>query len=131
MHYSTDLRVRVVEAYKSGEGSFRVLGRRYRVNFKTVKEWVDLEKNTGSLVHPPGKKPGRPPVLTPIVLVELQRLALEAPDATEEELAERLAQDTGVKVHRSAIGRRLTQMGLTRKKRHSMLPSSAPTASST
>ena len=47
MSYSPDLRERVVGAYESGEGSIRVLAKRFKVHKDTVSNWLRLSREQG------------------------------------------------------------------------------------
>jgi transposase len=82
---------------------------------------------TGS-VEPKERVGGRPPKVDAVCDVVLRELVAAQPDAYCWELAERLHQRTGVQVDEDTIGRALTRLGITRKKRRSRLRnSSAPT----
>ena len=109
---SLDLRRRIVEAYKNQEGSVRGLARRFKVGPRTVSRYLALERETGSL-HP--RKPKRLGARPKVDQAVLRELWAADPDATEQELADRLEERTGVRVHRATIGRTLKRMGLTRK----------------
>ena len=59
--YSNDLRERIIQAYRNGEGSLRVLAKRFSVSLNCV--WLLLQRfrDTGSV--DPKPHGGGPPVL--------------------------------------------------------------------
>lgn len=50
---STDLRTRVVEAYKNQEGSYQKVAEHFRVSWNSVRRWVALERTTQSVLPKP------------------------------------------------------------------------------
>lgn len=116
--YSTDLRQRVVAAYKLGEGSMRDLGERFTLDFKTVFEWITLERATGSVAPRPhgGGAPAR--------LDAARRAALCAHvdahnDARLDELQAWLRDEHRIVVSISCISRLLKELDRPRKRRPS------------
>jgi transposase len=116
--YSTDLRERVVAAYRRGEGSVRDLADHFEIAPRTIENWLLLVRETGSVV-PRAHGGGAQARLCLKRLEVLRRLVEDDPDATLPELAERLAEKTGCHVHPSTISRALDDLDLTRKKRRS------------
>jgi transposase len=47
--YSTDLRQRVLAAYRRGEGSIRELADDFEIAASTVESWLALTRATGSV----------------------------------------------------------------------------------
>ncbi len=116
--YSQDLRQRVVKAYEDGEGSHVKLAQRFMINPATVRDWMKLKRTTGSLKAKPC---GRKPQAIQPWQQRLTSLLKEDNDATLKELVERLEERYGVKTSKSAVDRWLKKLGITRKKRRSMM----------
>jgi transposase len=114
--YSVDLRERVLGAYGRREGSIEDLGERFDIAPRSIKNWLKLMRTTGSVV-PRTHGGGACLRLTPRRLLVLRRLVRDDPDATLEELAERLARATRCHVHPSTISRALADLNLPRKKK--------------
>lgn len=122
-----DLRLRVVQTYESGDATVEEVAERFRVGPASLKRWVARWRATGS-VEPKKAVGGRPPKIDAACDAVLRELVAEQPDAYCWELAERLHERTGVQVDEDTIGRALTRLGVTRKKRRSRLRnSSGPT----
>jgi transposase len=117
--YSTDLRQRVLGAHRRGEGSIRDLADQFEIAARTIENWIELERETGS-VAPRQHGGGARAQLNPERLDVLRQLVQDDPDATLRELAERVAEATGSHVHTSTISRALVDLDLPRKKRRSM-----------
>lgn len=113
--YGIELRKRIVEAYDNKEGSVRELAERFAVAPNTVQNYLNLRKETGSLAPRPHGG-GVAPLLDEHGLDEVRRLAQDAPDATEVELADRFVRRRRVQISRQTMGRALRRLGLTRKK---------------
>jgi transposase len=116
--YSTDLRQRIVDAYKKAEGSVRELAERFVVTPKTVQNYLNLERETGSVVPRPHGG-GPVPKLDDAGVQEVRVVVDEKNDRTLDEVAKEL--DARLKVHvgRTTVWRALDRLGLTRKKRRS------------
>ncbi len=87
---SVDLRKRVVEAWRSGEGTQKEVASRFGVGVASVKRWARRQRLTGSLS--PGASPGAESKLSDgdrLVLVEVVQAAA---DLTREEIAQGPAQ---------------------------------------
>jgi transposase len=110
--YSQDLRKRVLDTVERGEGSLRQIARRFLVSLSFVTRLLHHHRSTGSL-EPKPHRGGRPAALGPEDLQRLQELIRAQPDATLEELRQRL----GVTCSLMAISRALHKLGLTRKKK--------------
>jgi transposase len=110
--YSQDLRQRVLETVQRGEQSVRQIARRFLVSVSFVTELMQCYRSTGSL-RPKPHGGGNPPVLGPEDLERLRELVRQQPDATLEELRQRL----GVSCCLMTIARALDKLGLPRKKK--------------
>jgi transposase len=110
--YSQDLRQRVIDTVERGEGSLRQIARRFLVSLSFVTRLLRHHRETGS-VEPKPHRGGRPPALGPADLERLRQLNREQPDATLEELRQRL----GVACSLMAISRALRKLKITRKKK--------------
>lgn len=122
-----DLRLRVVQTYEDGDDTVENVAARFRVGPASLKRWVWLWRATGS-VESKERSGGRPPKMTAECDGVLLELVEAQPDAYCWELAERLEARTGVSVDEDTIGKALTRLGITRKKRRSKHRSSnAPT----
>jgi transposase len=113
---SQDLRRRVVEAYERKQGSIRALAQRFVVSQSSVFRFLDQYRATGTLAPRPRGGGARPRIDEP-ALQALERLITEKPDATLQELRERLAQASGAYVHPSTVWRALKRLGKRRKKK--------------
>jgi transposase len=110
--YSLDLRQRVAAAVDRHEGTWRGLATRFQVSLSFVARLVRHRRQTGTLTPKPHGG-GRPPALRDADLERLGRLVQEQPDATLDELRQRL----GVPCSRTALWRALRRLRLTRKKK--------------
>jgi transposase len=110
--YSHDLRQRVLDAVERGEGSIRQIARRFVVSLSFVVRLLQIHRRTGSIAPKPHRG-GHPPALGPEELERLRELVRQQPDATLEELRQRL----GVPCSTAAICRALDKLGLPRKKK--------------
>src|SRR4029077_1558363 len=110
--YSPDLRQRILDTVERGEGSLRQIARRFLVSLSFVTRLLQLHRSTGS----PQPRPhggGNPAKLGPQDLERLRELVRQQPDATLEELRQRL----GVPCSTMTIARALRKLGLPRKKK--------------
>jgi transposase len=116
--YSTDLRQRIVDAYKKAEGSVRELAQRFAVAPKTVQNYLNLERETGSVApRPHGGGPA--PKLDDAGVQEVRTVMEEKNDRTLDEVAKELEARLKVHVGRSTVWRAWDRLGLTRKKKRS------------
>jgi len=115
MALSTDIRERVVRAYAGNEGGYEALAARFSVGICSVRRWVGLQKETGSVEKRPHK--GRQAKILSEQLPELEALVIEKPDRTAEELKEVWMHKNGVELHRSSMVRALQRLKMTVKKR--------------
>ena len=117
--YSMDLRERVVAAIEGGESTHQAAAR-FAIGIATAGAWARLKRATGD-VRPAkqGKPKGAVLVLDPHADFILAALA-EAPDTTLDEMVERLREERGVTVVRTAVWKLLDRHGQTHKKRPPM-----------
>jgi transposase len=113
--YSVDLRERVLRAHEAGEGSQRVLAKRFGVSVGAVCGWLAAarEGRRGPRAHGGGRRAlggANPQVLAGLVA--------ERGDLYLSEYARRLAERTGRPLlSAAAICRALARLGWPRKKR--------------
>ena len=109
-----DLRERAVAAVDAGmarsEGA-----RAFDVHLRTVERWVARARRGGALGDRP--RSGRPPGVAPEQRPALAAQVAAEPDATLDRHCAAWMAATGTRVSRSAMGRELARLGLTRKKR--------------
>jgi transposase len=117
--YSVDLRQRIVDAYRNGEGSMREMADRFTVALSTVQEYLKRERATGS-VAPRPHGGGRISKIDEAGSQHLRALVDEKNDRTLDDLIELLERRTCARVSRPTMCRALQRLGLTRKKRHSV-----------
>src|SRR3954469_19106407 len=110
--YSQDLRQRVLDTVRRREGSLRQIARRFLVSVSFVTRLLRTHRSTGSL-QPRPHGGGNPPVLGPEDLERLRALIRQQPDATLEELRQRL----GASCSTMTLARALRKLGLPRKKK--------------
>ena len=87
--YSQDLRKRILDTVQRGDGSLRQIARRFLVSVSFITRLLQLHRSTGSL-EPRPHGGGNPAVLGPEDLEQLRELVRQQPDATLEELRQRL-----------------------------------------
>jgi transposase len=109
---SQDLRQRILDTVARGEGSLHRIAQRFLVNVSTIVRLLERHRQTGTAAPKPHAG-GRRPALGPDDLERLRELLREQPDATLDELRERL----GVPCSVMAIVRALRRLGITRKKK--------------
>jgi putative transposase len=129
--YSEDLRKRIVDAYRRLEGSVRELANRFMVDPKTVQNYLNLERETGS-VAPRPHGGGPKPKLDDAAVQQVRTVVEEKNDRTLDEIGKELETRAKVHVSRSTVWRIADRLDLTRKKRRSARASrSGPTFSKT
>src|SRR5512142_1509380 len=110
--YSMDLRQRIAAAIDHGDGSFRLIARRFRVSLSFIARLLRRRRQAGTLAPKPHGG-GHPPALDHEGEERLRELVRQHPDATLDELRSQL----GVPCSRSALARALERLNLTRKKK--------------
>lgn len=116
--HPVELRVRVVEAYESGAGSYPTVAEHFRVGEATVRRWVKQFRLEGDLT--PRKKGGGN--RSDIALEELERLVTELGDANAGEITAAYNRGKRGKARRhvSSIKRALHRAGYVVKKNDSV-----------
>src|SRR4051795_13719649 len=109
--YSQDLRQRILETIQRRDGSVRQIARRFLVSVSFITRLLQLHRSTGSL-EPRPHGGGNSAILSPEDLQQLRELVQKQPDATLEELSQRL----GVSCSLMTIARALRKLRLPRKK---------------
>lgn len=123
---SLDLRIRVVEAYLRGEGTYVQISNRFQVGTASVSRWLRIFRQTGDVLPKPHSG-GMPPKIDAAGLRWLTKTVEKQPDITLAELADRYAEQTDVTVALSILCRALKKVGLVRKKRPFTLRSAKQT----
>ena len=124
-----DLRERVVEAYEAGEHTQAEIAELFGVGEASVRRWVRLKRERGSIAPTVDYTHGPAPKIDIIRLEVLERILGQHRDATNEELADIFCEETGVLVSASSISRAIALLGWTRKKSPSSPPKPAPRVS--
>ncbi len=106
MAYSKDLRQRVIEFIKEGEGSPPQAAQLFKIGRATIYRWLNRSELISSKPGPKGPRK--------INLKALQQAVEEKPDSYLAELAERF------KVSLNTISYTLKKMNLSRKKNHAL-----------
>ena len=116
--YSVDLRERAVASVESGECNIPAAARRYKVSAPTIERWLARKRSIGTCAPLPyAGGPTRKLASAEAVI----RAAVKAqPDATLQELCERVAKETKIQSDPSMMGRELVRLKLPRKKSRSM-----------
>src|SRR5437588_1685078 len=109
---SEDLRKRILDTVQRGDGTLGQIARRFLVSVSFITRLLQLHRSTGSL-EPRPHGGGNPAVLRPEDREQLRELVRQQPDATLEELRQRL----GVSCSLMTISRALRKLGLPRKKK--------------
>ena len=110
--YSQDLRKRILDTVQRGDGTLGQIARRFLVSVSFITRLLQLHRSTGSL-EPKPHGGGNPAVLLPEDLEQLRELVRQQPDATLEELRQRLGDSCSL----MTISRALRKLGLPRKKK--------------
>jgi transposase len=109
-----ELRIRVVEAYEAGDGSYSVIAGRFAIGEASVKRWVRLQRRRGELSPTPKAGGTRSTIQQPEVDAIVARLR----DATANEITvefNRLRRGSA-RVHVSSMKRALHRHGYVIKK---------------
>jgi transposase len=109
---SIDLRVRIVKAVEAGKHSLEKLAELFSINISTIVRLLRRYRSTGS-VEPKPHGGGMPPKLDGQAVARLIELVRQQPDATLEELRDRL----GIPCSVTTIFRALKRNRISRKKK--------------
>jgi transposase len=115
---SMDLRQRILKAYDRGDATREQVASRFEVSLGMVKKLIQQRRHTGDIA-PRHHRSGRKPIILDSHRRELRALVSKQPDLTLEEIRKRL----GLECTIQAIHYVLADMGLTYKKRLSVLRS--------
>jgi transposase len=115
---SMDLRQRILKAYDRGDTTREQVASRFEVSLGMVKKLIQQRRHTGDIA-PQHHRSGRKPIILDSHRRELRALVSKQPDLTLEEIRKRLGLECTVQ----AIHYVLADMGLTYKKRLSVLRS--------
>jgi transposase len=99
-----DLRERIVDAYQKGDGSCRVIGKRFGVSHGVVSKLVRQQRAEGSL-KPHTDRCGRKRAVTGSTEQALRKHLREQPDATLEERRDALGLTCSVKTMWESVRR--------------------------
>ena len=119
--YSTDLRERVIESVESGEYNIPQAARRYKVSEPSIERWLARHRKTGSCAALPHV--GGPARKLATAEAEIRAAVTAQPDATLQELCERVEKETRIKSDPGMMYRELVLLKLPRKKSRFMLVS--------
>jgi transposase len=115
---SVDLRQRILKAYDRGDTTREQVASRFEVSLGMVKKLIQQRRHFGDIA-PRHHSSGRKPIILDSHRRELRSLVSKQPDLTLEEIRARL----GLACTIQAIHYVLADMGLTYKKRRSVLRS--------
>jgi transposase len=115
---SVDLRQRILKAYDRGDATREQVASRFEVSLGMVKKLIQQRRHSGDIA-PRHHRSGRKPIILDSHRRELRSLVSKQPDLTLEEIRARL----GLACTIQAIHYVLADMGLTYKKRRSVLRS--------
>lgn len=113
---SLDLRRRVVEAYKRGEGTYAQIAEQFSVGQASVSRWLRLDRERGD-VGPRPHGGGRRRLIGAETERLVEKLVLQHPDWTEDEYAKALHEQFGLLFNASTVGRAIRRLGYGVKKR--------------
>jgi transposase len=116
--YSEDLRGRVWAAWQEGNESQRAVAARFGVSESFVRDLSRRFRATGS-VAAKAHGGGRRLAADTKTIARLEALVAKHNDLTNDEYHRRLCAKGAARLSRSAVGRLLLRLGLTRKKRRS------------
>ncbi|GAA6222128.1 histone H2A.Z-specific chaperone CHZ1-like, partial [Lates japonicus] len=105
---SEDLKLKLIDAYKSGKG-YKKISKRFGFSISTIRNVIKKWKIRGTVEVKP--RSGRPRKISDKTARLLCRKATQNPHMTAKDLQEGLA-DAGVMVHPSTVQRCLNKQGL-------------------
>lgn len=116
--YSIDLRDRVVASVESAECNIPEAARRYKVSEPSIERWLARKRTTGTCAPLPHA--GGVPRKLADAEAAIRRAVKAQPDATLQELCERVEKETQIQSEPSMMCRELARLKLPRKKSRSM-----------
>ena len=117
--YSDDLRVRILEADERGEGSCRVLAKRFGVSWEYVRKLRQQQAATGQMTRIAQSRYGVRSKVTEPVQAHMLFLVKSQPDLTLAELQQRIRLDKGVSMSWGLVHLWVARLGLRLKKSRS------------
>ena len=117
--YSDDLRVRILEADERGEGSCRVLAKRFGVSWEYVRKLRRQQATTGQKARVGQSRYGVRSKVTEPVKAHMLALVKSQPDLTLAQLRERIHSDKGVSMSWGLVHLWVVRLGLRLKKSRS------------
>lgn len=114
--YSEDLRLKVVEAYQAGEGSYETLAQRFKIGVMSVYRYMKRLKEFGH-VRASTTKRGRKPALDESGLKKIRQIVEAKPDITLAEIGKLYNRKRKKPIGRAIIHRALIKLGFKRKKK--------------
>ena len=124
--YSDDLRVRILEADERGEGSCRVLAKRFGVSWEYVRKLRQQQAVTGQKARVAQSRYGVRSKVTEEVKTHMLRLVESQPNLTLAELRERIRTDKGVSMSWGLVHLWVVRLGLRLKKSRSTRSNETP-----
>ena len=124
--YSDDLRVRILEADERGEGSCRVLAKRFGVSWEYVRKLRRQQAATGQKARVAQSRYGIRSKVTEPVKTHMLGLVKSQPDLTLSELRERIRSDKGVSMSWGLVHLWVRRLGLRLKKSRSTPSNETP-----
>lgn len=118
--YSDDLRMRIAEADERGEGSCRVLAKRFSVSWEYVRKLRQQRKKYNTSARRVQSRYGVPSRLNEQVKARILALIEAQPDITIAEIRDRLNTEQIVSASWSSVRRWVVCLGLRLKKNRSM-----------
>ena len=116
--YSIDLRERAVSCVESGECTIPAAARRYKISESSLERWLARYRATQSCA--PRPHAGGVPRALASAEAEIRAAVQEQPDATLQELCDRIAKKCKIKSNPSMMCRELMLLKLPFKKSRSM-----------
>jgi transposase len=112
---SDDLRTRIVNVYEETELSYSKVAARFQVSESSVRRFVKQWREKGTVTpQPPGG--GHPSRLDEAGVALVTELTTTQVDATQDEVRDMVAEQTGIHVSQPTICRILQRTNVTRKK---------------
>lgn len=118
---SRDLRLRVVAAYRAGEGTYEELAARFSVGMASVNRWLRRMRESGT-VEPRPHGGGQQLRIQGEDEEFLRKLVERHPDWTEAELGNEVRSARGLDVSDVTVGRAVRRLGYSVKKKRSSPP---------
>jgi transposase len=113
---SSDLRQRVVDAYKRGGLTYADVSEQFSVGRASVSRWLRLDREVGSVnARPHGG--GREFLVNDKNLKKLEKRVLAHPDWTEDEYTKAFNAEVGLNLSDSTVGRAIRRLGYGVKKK--------------